>query len=86
MRNVWLVLLGVINVTILGLLIALVLESNNDKASIVLIFGYLILVAANLLLWALLALLKSWLTGPMGNFTVFLALLFLPVLVHALNQ
>ncbi len=84
LRNVWQVLPWAINATIIGLLLTLVLESNNDKASIVLIFGYLVLVVANLILWGLLALFKSRFTRSLGTCILFLSLLFVPVLIYAL--
>jgi hypothetical protein len=60
------------------------MRSNNDKASVVLILGYLVLVAANLILWGLLALCKSRFTGSPGKCILFLSLLFVPVLIYAL--
>ncbi len=86
MRNLWKIILWGINLTTVGLLAAYVINSPNDKAPIVFIFGYLVLVAANLLLWGLLALLKSRFTGPMGTCVSILSVLFVPLLIYALYQ
>ncbi len=83
MRKVWTVLLGTINLMIIGLLTGWVTEADNCKAPIVLIFCYLVLVAAHLGVWGLLALFKSKFTGLVGNCVLFLALMFLPVLLYA---
>ncbi len=83
MRNGWLVLLWVINVTVIGLLIGRVKAINNDKAPLVFLFGYPVLIVANLVVWGLLALFKSTFTGPVGICVLFLVLLFLPLLLYA---
>lgn len=85
MRNVWPVLLWATNLTIIGLLTGWVMDAGNCKAPLVLLFGYLALVVANLVLWGLLALFGSRFTRPAGNCVLFLALLFLPLLIYALN-
>jgi hypothetical protein len=83
MHKVWPVLLWAVNVTIIGLLIGRVKEIDNDKAPLVFLFGYPVLIVMNLVVWGLLALFKSRFAGPVGNCVLFLALLFLPLLLYA---
>ncbi len=85
MRYGWLVLLFGVNFTLIGLLIDRVLADSSDKGFIVLIFGYVALVVINLVVWGLLALLKSKLSGPMGTCVGVLSALFVPLLIYALN-
>ncbi len=74
-----------INFTLIGLLIGRVVGDSSDKDSIVLIFGYLVLVVVNLVVWGLLVLLKSRLSGPVGTCVGVLSILFVPLLIYALN-
>ena len=85
MRNGWLIFLLGVNFTLIGLLIGRVAANANDKAPGVLVFGYLFLVVLNLVGWGLLVLFKSKLARPMGTCVGVLSVLFVPLLVYALN-
>ena len=86
MRSIRNVMPWATNATLIGWLLTGAVGNGNDKERIVLLFGYLLVVVVNLTLWGLLVLLKSNFHGPMGKYVLILSVLFVPLLVYALNQ
>ncbi len=80
------ILICTINIILIGLLTASVIENNNDKGPVVFIFGYLLIVSGNLIIWGILSLLGTRFSKQMGICVTILSVLFVPLLVYMLNQ
>lgn len=75
-----LVIVSLINLTLILKLISVV-WSGNDKAIIIMIFGYTILMIANVIVWLVLVFLKRPEFKIFKMTTTGLAILFIPTLI-----
>jgi hypothetical protein len=81
-QKVHLAIVGIINLFLVGRMVT-VAWNGNDKAIIVIIFGHLLLIFLNALVWMTLKLLKSDVSIVYKITTLSLIVLYIPALMTA---
>jgi hypothetical protein len=80
------ILIWTINLILMALLTNNLITDANDKSPTVFIFGYLVILIFNLLVWGVTSLFNSPFSRQIAKVVMILSLLFVPLLAYMLNQ